>query len=142
FPIWNGSTSLQFSATDWLLNPEMLFLYLDRYRATFCWLPNFAYSYLAGRRVDMQGQYDLSHVRGMINCSEPVRLHSMQKFRDAFSSWGLRESALQACYAMAETVFAVTQTPLGGCPATFERSMIRRIRSPYSDLACQVLDDV
>jgi len=142
FPIWNGGASLQFSATDWLLNPEMLFFYLDRYRATFCWLPNFAYSYLAGRHGEMHGSHSLGHVRGIINCSEPVRLQSMEKFRCAFSSWGLRESALQACYAMAETVFAVTQTLLGGRPATCDRSTIRGLNSPYSDLACQIIDDV
>jgi acyl-CoA synthetase (AMP-forming)/AMP-acid ligase II len=35
-----------------------------------------------------------------------------------FSSHGLRRDALQVCYAMAENVFAVTQTPYGSIPKT------------------------
>jgi acyl-CoA synthetase (AMP-forming)/AMP-acid ligase II len=38
----------------------------------------------------------------------------MTEFQEAFSSCGLRSSALQASYAMAENVFAVTQTSLVG----------------------------
>lgn len=141
-PLWNGAPSLQFSATDWLLSPEMLFFYLDRYRGTFCWLPNFAFSYLASRRSEMQGEHSLSHVRGFINCSEPVHFRSMQSFRDAFRPWGVRDASLQACYAMAENVFAVTQTDLSRSPETYPRSQVRRRNSPYTDLPCQILDDV
>jgi acyl-CoA synthetase (AMP-forming)/AMP-acid ligase II len=40
-----------------------------------------------------------------------VRASSLDEFRSAFSRYGLRASALQSSYAMAETVFAVTQSP-------------------------------
>lgn len=142
FPLWNGAHSLQFSATDWLLNPEMLFFYMERYRGTFCWLPNFAFSYLAGRRTEMPGQHSLEHVRGWINCSEPVRLTSMRSFHEAFHTWGVKESSLQACYAMAENVFAVTQTDQDRAPAVFSRALVRRSHSSQAELACQILDDV
>lgn len=142
FPLWNGAASLQFSATDWLLNPEMLFYYMDRFRATFCWLPNFAFSYLANRRPDMQGPHSLAHVRGVINCSEPVRLRSVRAFADAFAAWGIAESALQACYAMAENVFAVTQTRLGDPPVTCARNAVKRVNASYSQPAFDLLDDV
>ena len=141
-PLWHGAPSLQFSATDWLLNPEMLFFYLDRYRGTFCWLPNFAFSYLASRRAGMQGPHSLEHVRAFINCSEPVRLRSLQDFEREFASWGVRGVALQACYAMAENVFAVTQTDLSRRPETSPRTRVRRLHSPYTVLSSQILDDV
>jgi acyl-CoA synthetase (AMP-forming)/AMP-acid ligase II len=142
FPLWHGAASLQFSATDWLLNPEMLFFYMDRYRGTFCWLPNFAFSYLAARRSSMQGGHSLSHLRGWINCSEPVRLRSTHDFLEAFGPWGVSPNSLQSCYAMAENVFAVTQTSLDEPAPTFPRSQVRRLNSLYSELPCQILDDV
>jgi fatty-acyl-CoA synthase len=112
-PLWQGAPSLQFSAGEWLLHPELLFQYLDRYRATFCWLPNFAFSYLAAQRQRMRGGYSLEHVRAWINCSEPVRLRSSREFAEAFAEWGVTPDRLQASYAMAENVFAVTQTRPG-----------------------------
>ena len=56
----------------------------------------------------------------MINCSEPVRWESHNAFYEKFKSYGLKYEALQTSYAMAENVFAVTQSPLGGEPAVLE----------------------
>jgi fatty-acyl-CoA synthase len=47
-PLWQAALSVQFAASDWLLNPGLLFEFLERHGGTFCWLPNFAFSYLAG----------------------------------------------------------------------------------------------
>src|SRR6185312_4955618 len=46
---------------------------------------------------------------------------------DAFAAPGMRDAALQCCYAMAETVFAVTQTTPGAAP--------RRIRVASDSVA-------
>ena len=71
-PLWSGAPSLQFSAQDWLMDPGLLFRLMERFRGTFSWLPNFAFSYLAAQRARMQPA-SLAHVRAWINCSEPVR---------------------------------------------------------------------
>jgi len=142
FPLWFGQPSLQFANNDWLLNPELLFYYLERYRGTFCWLPNFAFSYLAQRHEYMTGRYSLDSVRGFINCSEPVRHKSMRAFLDKFAAWGVRPRAVQSSYAMAENVFAVAQSPLDREPATVPRSSVRNGHGCSPDLAFSVLDDV
>jgi acyl-CoA synthetase (AMP-forming)/AMP-acid ligase II len=139
FPLWFGAPSLQFSATDWLLNPAALFDYLQRYRGTFVWLPNFAFSYLATQNERMAGSYSLDHVRAWINCSEPVRRTSMDLFASAFAKWGVVPESLQASYALAENVFAVTQTPLGARPATVDRRALRQPKS-HTDAAFQLID--
>ncbi len=141
FPLWYGAPSLQFSATDWLMNPESLFEYMQRYRGTFCWLPNFAFSYLAAQKDRMKGSYSLGHVRGWISCSEPVRQISMHAFEEAFAEWGVRGESLLASYAMAENVFAVTQTSPGSRPATFARGALKQ-RTLYSPLAFDLIDEV
>jgi acyl-CoA synthetase (AMP-forming)/AMP-acid ligase II len=141
-PLWFGAPSLQFSAQDWLLNPESLFAYMQEFRGTFCWLPNFAFSYLAGQRERMRGAYSLAHVRAWISCSEPVRQISMNRFTEAFAGWGVEPRSLQASYAMAENVFAVTQTPLGACMETFPRAALPSRAAAYSPLAFDLLDEV
>jgi acyl-CoA synthetase (AMP-forming)/AMP-acid ligase II len=63
---------------------------------------------------------DLSSLRAVINCSEPVRWESHLAFYKYFQKFGLKRRALQTCYAMAENVFAVTQSRLDGQPLFVE----------------------
>lgn len=100
----------------WLSRPGMLLDLLEKERGTFCWLPNFAFEHLtltAGRNA---ANHDLGSVRAFINCSEPCRASTFHRFTEAFASAGVTKDRLQCCYAMAETVFAVAQTPLGRTP--------------------------
>jgi len=141
FPLWHASPSVQFPANDWLLNPGLLFEYLERYRGTFCWLPNFAFSYMAMQRRSMAGAYSLAHVRGYVNCSEPVRLHSLRGFVETFADWGVSMRQMQASYAMAENVFAVTQTEIGREPSTVSRMAVVR-EGNGAPLAFDLFEDV
>jgi acyl-CoA synthetase (AMP-forming)/AMP-acid ligase II len=123
-PLWCASASVHMAAANWLMVPEKLFQLIEQYRGTFCWLPNFAFAYLAQRREVMRGTWRLASMRAWINCSEPVRLAAMRNFVEAFADLGVREGDVQASYAMAETVFAVTQTRLGVFPSVVARQQI------------------
>jgi fatty-acyl-CoA synthase len=139
-PLWYGAASTQIAANDWVINPELLLKYISRYRATFCWLPNFSFSYLAQRRAFMQQTHHLESVRAWINCSEPVRLKSIDEFTEAFANWGVRKESVQSSYAMAETVFAITQSPLGERLRTIARDGLQHGNSSYSHRAFDLLD--
>jgi fatty-acyl-CoA synthase len=140
-PLWHAARSVQFAASEWLLNPGLLFEYLERFNATFCWMPNFAFTYLAGQRERMSGPYTLNHVRSFINCSEPVRLRSIRGFSIAFADWGVTPQQIHASYAMAENVFAVTQTRIGDVPRSLSRSEIASERNNTA-LAFDVVDEL
>lgn len=87
----------------------MLLDYIQRYRGTACWLPNFAFLHIV--RTDNDGSLrDLSSVRLIVNCSEPCRAQAFDRFIERYKGHGLKPEALQVSYAMAENVFAVTQT--------------------------------
>src|SRR5581483_10508591 len=141
-PLWAGGSSTQLSATDWLMSPELLFKVIDKHNGTFCWLPNFAFSYLAQQRRFMKGKYVLGGMRAWINCSEPVRLASMEAFVSAFSDWGVRSESMQASYAMAENVFAVTQSALNRPPATFPRERLQMFGGRFADASYKSNDQV
>jgi fatty-acyl-CoA synthase len=101
------------SPLDWVMHPETMLQLITDYRCTLAWIPNFGFQFLSRRtRPDLRTQYDLSSLRALINCSEPVRAESINEFRRAFGAFGLKENALQSCYAMAENVFAITQSDL------------------------------
>lgn len=99
------------SPVDWVMHPETMLEVITEHRCTLAWLPNFAFQFVPRRtRPNRRAQYNLSSVRALINCSEPVRARSMQEFQDAFAANGLRPGVLRTSYAMAENVFAVTQS--------------------------------
>jgi acyl-CoA synthetase (AMP-forming)/AMP-acid ligase II len=100
---------------EWVMQPALFLESVGPERATLCWLPNFAFSFMASR-VKASPKVDLRCLRAAINCSEPVRAESMDAFALAFAGCGLRAEAMQASYAMAESTFAVTQTRLGKTP--------------------------
>lgn len=139
-PLWNQAPSIQFAATEWLLDPGMLFHFMSKHLATFCWLPNFAFNYLAAQKKRVDPSVNLSHVRGWINCSEPVRERSFKAFAGVFRELGVRLDQCQACYAMAENVFAVTQTPLQKAPASFKRVLVKGTLLDQRQASQQLLD--
>lgn len=109
-PITQGIPLVLMSPFHWVRDPKILLQAIHRYRGTLCWLPNFAYNFMATRirDSDLQG-LDLSCWRAVINCSEPVYAESHRIFLERFRPYGLRPEALTVCYAMAENTFAVTQ---------------------------------
>jgi len=84
---------------------------IESHRATLAWLPNFAFHHLAASRGNRR--YDLTSVRALINCSEPCKPETFALFLERFAAMGIGADSLQCCYAMAENVFAVSQSRLG-----------------------------
>jgi len=105
------------SPLDWVMHPGSMLQIFTDYKCTLAWLPNFSFQFVPRRTPQERwSNYDMSSVRALINCSEPVRASSMNEFYTAFAPCGLKRSALQASYAMAENVFAVTQSGIDGKP--------------------------
>lgn len=105
-----GVSVVWLSPFEWVAAPSLLLEAISKHKATLTWLPNFAFSFLSERVKQTEKAYDLSSLRAVVNCSEPVTESAMNAFADKFESNGFRREALQTCYAMAENVFAVTTT--------------------------------
>lgn len=83
---------------EWLNDYDLLIGEINKYGGTHCWLPNFAFEILS------KGNCRLSAPCQFINCSEPCRKVSMDKF---IKSHPLAK--ISCCYALAENTFAVSQ---------------------------------
>ncbi len=116
-PILRQVPLVLMSPFDWVRAPARLLRAISDYRGTLCWLPNFAYTFMATRirDRDLEG-VDLTSLKAVINCSEPIYQRSHELFVQRFAPYGFRREMLAASYAMAENTFAVTQTRLGRPP--------------------------
>lgn len=112
-PLMLGQKLVLLDPFLWVAEPRSLLDALSAHRGTLTWLPNFAFELLAKTVRFEPGALDLSSVRAFIDCSEPCKPSSFDRFLARFHPAGVRAESLQVCYAMAETVFAVTQTALG-----------------------------
>lgn len=128
------------SPTDWVMQPGTMLQLISEYRCTLAWAPNFTLQFLA-RRVhpDNRADYDLSSLRALINCSEPVRAQSMDECLAAYAYSGLQPKSLQSSYAMAENVFAVTQSDING---ELRRVWVDGARLRYEHVAALVSDAI
>jgi acyl-CoA synthetase (AMP-forming)/AMP-acid ligase II len=105
------------SPFHWVRDPKILLWAIHQQQGTLCWLPNFAYNFMATRiRDNVLEGLNLSSLRAFINCSEPMRVDSHRMFADRFARYQLRPDALATCYAMAENTFAVTQGGIDSRP--------------------------
>jgi fatty-acyl-CoA synthase len=114
-PLLCGVSCHTLRPEEWILDPASILSLVSETRASLAWWPNFAYSLLARRARAMSPHgFDLSSLRLLVNCSEPVSPVSHDAFRAAFEGFGLGPHVLQTCYAMAENVFAVSGSGADG----------------------------
>ncbi len=111
-PLLEGVLFVEISPFDWVRKPVLLLEQIHKHKGTLCWLPNFAYAFLAEsvRPRQIPEGLDLSGIRAWINCSEPVYHSSHVAFLERFGRYGVNQPQFTASYAMAENVFAVTQS--------------------------------
>lgn len=114
-PMVLGCPVSHLDAFTWSAKPTILLDEIVAFRGEYVWLPNFAYNHIANS-MRASKAWDLSSVRAIINCSEPCKAETFAVFRAKPQLRNLAPSALQVCYAMAENVFAVSQTPQGTQP--------------------------
>jgi acyl-CoA synthetase (AMP-forming)/AMP-acid ligase II len=139
-PILSGVPLVLMSPFDWVRAPYRLMQSISKYHGTLVWLPNFAYNFLAQKIRDRHIEgVNLSSLRAVINCSEPVRWESHQAFYERFKNYGLKYESLQTSYAMAENVFCITQSSMGSVPTVDEIDresfMVQRVaKSPIDGL--------
>jgi len=121
-PTVRGLPLVSMDPFEWLVQPTRVLEEAAEAQDALVWLPNFAFNHLARHARRLKPDTGLGGIRALINCSEPCRPESFDLMLGAYGDRGLRPAQLQTCYAMAETVFAVSQSRLG--------APVRRRRAP------------
>jgi len=114
-PMVLGCQISHLDAFVWSARPTILLDEIEQFGGEYTWLPNFAYNHIANS-VRRSREWDLGSVKAIINCSEPCKPDTFAVFHAVPQFRNLSRNALQVCYAMAENVFAVSQTDLDSAP--------------------------
>lgn len=127
-PLVTGAQLVLLDPFEWVAAPWTLLERIERHQGTLSWLPNFAFHLLARARAPQRALPRLTSMRAFINCSEPCKPEAFEVFLERFAEAGVTRDKLQVCYAMAEAVFAVTQTAMGEpvVPLAASRSALQR----------------
>ncbi|MFH1527485.1 MAG: AMP-binding protein [Bacteroidota bacterium] len=120
-PLAFGIPSVQIDPFEWVLAPALFLESVSKERGTIAYLPNFAYNLMADKIHDEELEgFSLESLRMLINCSEPVRASSHERFVNKFEQYCFKAASLSAAYGLAETTFAVTQTEPGKAPTVLK----------------------
>ncbi len=111
FGVARGGHAHCFAPLDFLRRPLTWLELIGRTRAGLTTAPNAAYEYcLRKDKVPDEALdgLDLSSLTAMINCAEPVRASTFERFRARFARCGLSVTAPAAAYGLAEHTLCVT----------------------------------
>jgi acyl-CoA synthetase (AMP-forming)/AMP-acid ligase II len=108
-PVYLGYPSALMSPLTVIKRPLRWLEGVSNFRATVSGAPDFAYE-LAVRRTtpEQRESLDLSCWEVAFNGAEPIRVRTIEAFRDAFAPYGLRRSSVYPCYGLAEATLMVT----------------------------------
>jgi fatty-acyl-CoA synthase len=107
-PLLSGSSVSMIDPFEWIERPASFFEIIQEDRCTVCWMPNFAFRHFIRLRPALPSA-NLESMRAWVDCSEPCRLVDAAQFESVFQPCGVKSRSVVGCYAMAETVFAVSQ---------------------------------
>ncbi len=128
-PILGGDTVSIIDPFEWINAPDTLFEMIEQDSADVCWLPNFAFRHFSRLRKALPPRR-LGGVKLWIDCSEPCRFVDALRFERDFAAFGVTPRSVVGCYAMAETVFAVSQL----LPAEQRALAVPRVVTVGSDI--------
>jgi acyl-CoA synthetase (AMP-forming)/AMP-acid ligase II len=107
--IYVGSQQIHVPVEAVLEDPLLWLDWIDRYRVTFAWAPNFALALVNARaEVIQQRRWDLSAVKSILSVAEAIAPKTAQRFFSLLALHGLSINAMHSAWGMSETCAAVT----------------------------------
>jgi len=107
-PVLGGDTVSTLDPFEWIADPGAFFRMVEADGSDVTWMPNFAFRHFVRLKRTLKPA-KLDGVKLWVDCSEPCRWPDARGFESSFADWGVRPRSVVGCYAMAETVFAVSQ---------------------------------
>ncbi|KPN13027.1 non-ribosomal peptide synthetase [Bacillus australimaris] len=106
--VYTGCEQIRARTDDFIAQPLRWLDWMDRYRATKTWAPNFAFAMINDYEKDItSGSWDLSAMACMINGAEAVVPKTIHRFLHLLAPHGLKGDVIRPAFGMSEISSAV-----------------------------------
>lgn len=127
-----------------LQQPTRWLDWIERYRATITWAPNFAYGLLNEQLEKLKTQatptWDLSSMRFIINGAESIVAKTARRFLQLLESYQLPATAMHPAWGMAETSSGVTYSDNFLLNSTTDEQKFVEVGAPIPGFAMRIVD--
>ena len=125
-----------------LQNPLQWLEWIDRFRATITFAPNFAYGLVNDHAKEMEGKkWDLSTMRFFMNAGEAVVAKTARRFVDLLLPFKLPPTAMCPAWGMSETSSAVTFSNTFTLDSTSDDDSFVEVGAPLPGFAMRIVDE-
>eukprot|EP00850_Spirogloea_muscicola_P023864 SM000397S15170 [mRNA] locus=s397:43908:51260:- [translate_table: standard] len=137
-----GAGGVYMSPAGFIKQPNLWLALLTKYQSTHTFSPNFGLE-LCVRKFDSgrfaDGSLDLSSLQCLLNGAEPIREDTIDRFNNAFATYGWKPSSLSTSYGLAEHTVGVSAW---GTKTTSRCSTERTCKVLHSSGDLTAFDDV
>lgn len=103
-PMIVGASQIHVETSEIMRNLKKWFEYIDKYKVTNTWAPNFIYSLVCMQKNEIKNaNVDLKTIRNIFNCGEAVNYKDCVEFLEMLRNKNLNKNSIKACWGMTET---------------------------------------
>lgn len=144
--IWTtclGAQQVQGEISTALGNPLKWLDWIEQYRATITWSPNFALGLLNDRADEIKaGRWDLTSIRYWLNTAEPIVPKTGRTFLNLMAPHGLRADVLHGVWGMKETAASATDSNQYAAAAQIAKDpLLADLGLPLPGFALRIVND-
>ncbi|MGO9922933.1 MAG: thioester reductase domain-containing protein [Isosphaeraceae bacterium] len=142
-PVYLGCPQIQAPTATVMEDPLRWLEWLDRYRVTISWAPNFVYGLLNERVEQMAARrLDLSAVRFLTNAGEAIVPGTALRFLQLLEAHGLPRNSMRPAFGMTETCSGITwSNRFPPDPSSADEPVFVELGPPIPGASLRIVDD-
>ena len=130
--------------TDLVLRDPLRWLdFIDRFRATITWAPNFAFGLVNSNEEALRARrLDLSSMRFILNGGEAIVARTARRFLQLLRPHGLPETCMHPAWGMSETSSGVTYSERFLLESTGDDDPFVEVGAPIPEFSMRIADSL
>ena len=124
-----------------LQHPLRWLEWIERYRATITWAPNFAFGLVNEQAAELdRRRFDLSSMRFILNAGEAIVSKTTRRFLSLLAPHGLPATAMRPAWGMSETSSATTYSNRFTLETTSDSAAFVEVGEPIPGIRLRIVD--
>jgi acyl transferase domain-containing protein/acyl-CoA synthetase (AMP-forming)/AMP-acid ligase II/acyl carrier protein len=140
--VYVGNQQIHAPTEMFLKNPLNWLNWIENYRVTFAWAPNFALGLINKHaQAIKQQQWDISCLKSVLSVAEPIVPQTAKTFYELLAPHGLSINAMHSAWGMSETGAAVVFSHRYLLNLPSDDYPFVEVGQPVSNLSIRIVDD-